>query len=362
MTQPAHRITWKFAKNGMSGYKHTSLFTTPLTQNNRSTLTTAEKTDYINSVKCLQSEPAKTPKDAAPAVRTRYDDFTALHVNNTIRIHGNGVFLGWHRHFIYLYQKALKEECGFKGALPYWNWAWSSDNLAAHPIFSGSMTSFGGDGAHNDSKALAMMNGNYTFPRGQGGGCIASGPFTNLSVPFRSFTNAELALPETPSNALDYAPRCATRDLNNAISSVNFNQSVIDNLLAQPTIKDFQATIDYVVPDTPILGPHPGVHWAVGWGLEDQYASPGDPVFYLHHAMVDNTWTDWQAQDPENRQNALYGTNRTLNILPSVNVTLDFEMEFGYLDGKVKMSKVMSTTEGRYCYRYEYEQDAKAPF
>ncbi len=143
---------------------------------------------------------------------------------------------------------------------------------------------------------------------------------------------------------------------------MNFNKSVIDNLLAQPTIKDFQAIIDYVVPDTPILGPHPGVHWAVGWGLEDQYASPGDPVFYLHHAMVDNTWTDWQAQDPENRQNALYGTNRTLNILPSVNVTLDFEMEFGYLDGKVKMSEVMSTTEGRYCYRYEYEQDAKAPF
>ncbi len=30
------------------------------------------------------------------------------------------------------------------------------------------MTSFGGDGAHNDSKALAMNNGNYTFPRGQG--------------------------------------------------------------------------------------------------------------------------------------------------------------------------------------------------
>jgi tyrosinase len=86
---------------------------------NRNTLTTKEKADYINSIKCLQSKPAMTPTEAAPGVRTRYDDFTAVHVNNTVRIHGNGVFFSWHQHFLHLYQKALKEECSFKGTLPY---------------------------------------------------------------------------------------------------------------------------------------------------------------------------------------------------------------------------------------------------
>jgi tyrosinase len=329
---------------------------------NRNTLTTKEKTDYINSIKCLQSKPAMTPTEAAPGVRTRYDDFTAVHVNNTVRIHGNGVFFSWHRHFLHLYQKALKEECGFKGTLPYWNWAWSSDNLTANPIFDGSATSFGGDGAQNASKALVMNNGNYIYPRGNGGGCIASGPFANLTVPFRGFTNDELSLPETPVNALDYAPRCVTRDLNSAISSVNMNQSVVDTLLAQPTIKDFETYVDGIIPDTPFLGPHPGVHWAVGWGLEDQYASPSDPVFYLHHGMVDNMWAQWQSKDLENRQYAVYGTNRSLNIPPATNVTIDFEMQFNYLAGPITMRDVSSTQQGEYCYRYDYTEGAPSPF
>jgi tyrosinase len=111
-------------------------------------------------------------------------------------IHGTGNFLTWHRYFTYGYEKALREECGYKvskrswrvcdpcadvfnikGYQPYWNWFTYQDNLRASPIFDGSDTSMGSDGAfvkHNGSVGGA---GKVFLPSGQGGGCITGGPF-----------------------------------------------------------------------------------------------------------------------------------------------------------------------------------------
>lgn len=30
--------------------------------------------------------------------------------------------------------------------------------------------------------------------------------------------------------------------------------------------------------------------------MGNTYASPGDPIFFVHHAMVDRLWTKWQAK------------------------------------------------------------------
>jgi tyrosinase len=46
--------------------------------------------------------------------QNRYDDFVAQHINQTLSIHGTGNFLTWHRYFTYGYEKALREECGYK--------------------------------------------------------------------------------------------------------------------------------------------------------------------------------------------------------------------------------------------------------
>jgi len=151
-------------------------------------LTSPERKEYIRAVQCLRTLPAKSSPDFSAAARTRYDDFVALHVNKTIYVHGNGLFLTWHRYFVWAYEEALRNECGYKGYQPYWNWFRHTDNEHANPVFDGSDTSLGGDGefvAHNGSLAGARL---ISLPSGQGGGCIKSGPFKNAMANIGPFS------------------------------------------------------------------------------------------------------------------------------------------------------------------------------
>lgn len=38
-------------------------------------------------------------------------------------------------------------------------------------------------------------------------------------------------------------------------------------------------------------------------------SSPGDPLFYLHHAFIDKLWWDWQTVNPGARLYAIGGPN-----------------------------------------------------
>lgn len=42
----------------------------------------------------------------------------STHINYTLNVHLSGLFLPWHRHFLWLWEKALREECGYPGHLP----------------------------------------------------------------------------------------------------------------------------------------------------------------------------------------------------------------------------------------------------
>ncbi|KAI6453816.1 hypothetical protein MCOR07_001074 [Pyricularia oryzae] len=67
-------------------------------------LTKEERLDYVNAVKCLMKLPAKTPQEVAPGAKSR-------------------VGTAWHRWFVFNYERALGEECAYKGYQPYWDWA-----------------------------------------------------------------------------------------------------------------------------------------------------------------------------------------------------------------------------------------------
>jgi hypothetical protein len=46
-----------------------------------------ERKAYTDAVLCLQSKPSKLADGLAPGAKSRYDDFVAIHINNTMTIH-----------------------------------------------------------------------------------------------------------------------------------------------------------------------------------------------------------------------------------------------------------------------------------
>lgn len=101
-------------------------------------------------------------------------------------------------------------------------------------------------------------------------------------------------------------------------------------------------------------GVHIGGHYSTGPVLQDLFASPADPVFWLHHAQLDRVWTQWQAAGNDwNRiygDDAISGGNTTLNIPPSPNVTMDYVMNWNILGGEKTIREVMDVES--YCYEY----------
>lgn len=60
--------------------------------------------------------PTRNPEFSA--AQNFYDDFVAVHLNQTNFIHQTANFLTWHRYFVWVWEDTLRTECGYKGALP----------------------------------------------------------------------------------------------------------------------------------------------------------------------------------------------------------------------------------------------------
>ncbi|KAG7133880.1 Tyrosinase P like protein [Verticillium longisporum] len=126
--------------------------------------------------------PSKVGSSDVPGARTRYDDFVAIHINQTLSIHGTGNFLTWHRYFIHSYVTALRDECGYEGYQPYWNWFKYRDNPTENPLFDGSEYSIGGDGEFWEHNGSTAGMGFVKIPSGDGGGCVTTGPLANMII------------------------------------------------------------------------------------------------------------------------------------------------------------------------------------
>src|SRR3569833_156141 len=71
---------------------------------------------YIKAMLCLMDlEPHLTQ---FPGVTNRYEDFVAVHINQSDYIHGTGNFLSWHRFYLWAMEEALRNECGYSGTQP----------------------------------------------------------------------------------------------------------------------------------------------------------------------------------------------------------------------------------------------------
>lgn len=199
-------------------------------------LSDEEKIAYTDAVKCLMSKPSITG-DSAPGAKSRFDDFVAVHINQTLSIHvtvslqnpkihfalantTQGNFLSWHRYFTWTYEHALREECGYTGYQPYINWGKYAHDIVGSPLFDGSETSMSGDGEfipHNGTGIPSNAAPNFVIPPGNGSGCVTSGPFKNMTVRLGPITPSLYNLPVNPQvDGLGLNERCLRRDLSNA--------------------------------------------------------------------------------------------------------------------------------------------------
>jgi tyrosinase len=237
----------------------------------RGSLSGEERIAYTNAVLCLQKGAAKSPASFAAGAKTRYDDWVASHINQTLTIHYTGTFLAWHRYFTWHYEQALRNECGYNGTQPYWDWSITAKTgTEGSPIWDGSATSLSGNGAPIANKGEIVLGGipgvpPIILPAGSGGGCITSGPFKDMKV---NLGPAALPVPGNITVAQKdptaYNPRCLKRDLTNYVNQRFANvSSILDLVYKHLEIEDFQMTMQGY-PGSGELGVHGGGHYTMG--------------------------------------------------------------------------------------------------
>jgi tyrosinase len=195
----------------------------------RRTLSKPQKLQYLSAVQCALRKPSITPPTAAPGALSRYDDLVATHINQTMSIHFVGHFLPWHRLFTAYYEKLLREECGYRGAQPYWDWTLDSTpaKFLGSPVFD-PVYGFGGNGPLTTPYNASANE----VPGRTGGGCVADGPFTNMTVhlgPFTSLSRNDQCLKR------DFAPEYAVKYL---------AREKLDEVLAQAEYGWFARTLE----------------------------------------------------------------------------------------------------------------------
>ncbi|KAK7906577.1 hypothetical protein PG985_016314 [Apiospora marii] len=284
------------------------------------------------SMQALEGAERKLTQYGWPT-KSRYDDFVAVHVNMTTTIHNTGNFLGWHRYFVHVYETVLRDECGYTGYSPYWNWFAHRDDVTKSPVFDGSPTSLGGDGEffyHPGTPGGVLQ---IPLPSGRGGGCIKEGPFAGQQVSVGPLLSVFEGFP-TVKDLFVPNPHCIRRDLNSYVTANYFTTEALLNV----TLGAASGSIKRA--------------FRAGGDGTDVFSSPNDPAFFLHHAMVDRVWWMWQALHPT-LATTIDSTITMNNDPPSRNATIDDLLETKGLAPAVALKDVFSTLGGGpLCYIY----------
>jgi tyrosinase len=225
---------------------------------NRRTLSLKEKADYFTAVKCILKKPALTPPFENSGVLSRYDDLVYTHIQQTFSIHYVGHFLPWHRYFVATYEHMLRDECGYKGAQPYWDWTLDvnppnsnisvDEYFARSPVFDAD-TGFGGNGQFvpvNESNP-------FEVPGRTGGGCVQDGPFAGDSQ----------LVHLGPTSSVTYNPQCLKRDFSAGFARRYLGLNQTQLTLSQPNYGWFDSVVEGG-PSFDASGVHGGGHYGVG--------------------------------------------------------------------------------------------------
>ena len=217
------------------------------------TLSAAERVEFVDAILTLKAEGI-------------YDQFVLRHANAIMNaIHRCPAFLPWHRRFLFDLERELQRVSGNPNlGIPYWNWPSGGANAA-------------------------MWNDDLLGGNGDAGGVVRTGPF-------RAGQWTVVNSSGSPAGPLMRA----------------FGQNGFPTLPTQAEINQVMAVTPYDVPSWNMnsnpsfrnqlegwIGPnlHNRGHVWVGGSMLPM-TSPNDPVFFMHHCMVDKIWHEWQLRFP----------------------------------------------------------------
>ncbi|KAJ4321954.1 hypothetical protein N0V94_002666 [Neodidymelliopsis sp. IMI 364377] len=261
----------------------------------------SDRQAYIDSIKCLMTKP---PSGQFSVSQNRYDDLVGLHQRLTPNVHGNAKFLLWHRYFVWTFEQLLRDECGFNRQLPWFDETRYAGRFADSSIFS--------------SQWFGSIN--------IGGQCVTDGQFANLAINYGPGT----------SNT----PHCLARN-NDDSETINTGNAIVDACNSRTTYADMASCAEG--------GAHAWGHNGIGAVMQDVYASPADPVFFLHHGFIDRNFRIWQNQGGNVRKTTVGGTDAAGNAL-TVNTNVNV---YGFRPD-IRVGDILDTTGPALCYKYNY--------
>ncbi|EGX45737.1 hypothetical protein AOL_s00140g53 [Orbilia oligospora ATCC 24927] len=319
-------------------------------------LSNTEKFQFLYAMNCILSKPGRTPASIYAGAKTRYDDLVATHINQTFEVHYVGHFLPFHRYYTWTMEKMLRQEAGYTGTFPYWDWhrdvGQGNTKFFSSPIWDANL-GFGGNGAYLPVPAAQAA---FAVPGRTGGGCVTTGAFKNMVVnlgPGNDFSGN--------------GARCLSRDMSPYFSGRYLSKNQTKVTLAAKNFYEFDVIVEGG-PSFEASGIHGGGHYGIGGTLGimgDLYVSPGDPAFWIHHSNLDRVWWSWQKLKTANMQDfggpsCLMDYYKPGETQKCANATTDMPLNLGYADMikanvGVKVKDVMNIRE--MCYDYDFLLD-----
>ncbi|KAI0387433.1 Di-copper centre-containing protein [Hypomontagnella monticulosa] len=328
-----------------------------------SDLPETERQEYVAAIKCLMKLPPKSDKERFPGAMSRYDDFVAYHMTHAMQLHDNYHLFGAHKYYVWLFEEALRNECGYKGYQPYMNYDRYSEDPLHSPLLNGNASSLGGNGEPDPAyKGIPQFGRSPNIIKtGGGGGCVTEGPFSDMVVSLgpTSMSTAPSTVKKNPrSDGTGANPRCLRRDVNRNAAMGATADRAFTLINDHPDMDGFYNTL--LGTPAPKNDPYPwGIHTAGHYIAAvdpggDPMTSPGDPLFYFHHTALDRLWWIWQMQDPEARLHAIPSGNMSMPMKRAVDPH-DVMVDMEWLGPPIKLLEThdqLGGNGGAFCYIY----------
>ncbi|KAJ3011297.1 UNVERIFIED_CONTAM: hypothetical protein HDU68_001756 [Siphonaria sp. JEL0065] len=254
----------------------------PIVRSEWNQLTTAQKKLYMQAIQTLISRPQTGPTETLDPKLISYYDFVNIHARASPYAHGSAEFYPYHRAQVWIWEQALHSTGIWPPNMgaPYWDWTTVSQNWwtpEASDIFT---PSYFGSVLSTDTTEWCVQDSAFSFTQFH----VAA-----LDTDVLDFTDGMHAT----SNCLR---RCGD------VGSTVVSPSDINRKFGATSYSAFRGDTATGTDDQEAVAVHSQGHVVIGGhniclsDLGNGSISPNDPIFWLHHGLVDKMWWRWQTR------------------------------------------------------------------